>query len=222
MSRPTPSPSVATLARSSATTVTRTAVAVRTARLRRRLLPPVSDDAMSSLSASSWSPWGAGSSMAHDSAIATSESPSPYDTANWAPSTTASASSWAAGGSGYGGYGGGAMDSCVQQCMACASPSLSPLVALRSHVLTAHEHCPQPTRSRGLPRRRRAVAPRRAQPRLPPLRAARRSPALEATQARSPLTARTSLRDPARSSSRPRWATSCVEISLGSELDEPH
>ncbi|TNY19714.1 hypothetical protein DMC30DRAFT_290632 [Rhodotorula diobovata] len=83
--------------------------------------PPVSDDAMSSLSASSWSPWGAGSSMAHDSAIATSESPSPYDTANWAPSTTASASSWAAGGSGYGGYGGGAMDSCVQQCMASNS-----------------------------------------------------------------------------------------------------
>lgn len=76
---------------------------------------------------SSWSssaasaPASMADSMVHDSAAAMATGyagASSYDTANWAPSETASASA------AYGGGGGKAMDQCVQQCMAGASLAL--------------------------------------------------------------------------------------------------
>ncbi|GAA5897245.1 hypothetical protein JCM8208_003768 [Rhodotorula glutinis] len=84
--------------------------------------PAVSDMASSwsSSAAASAGMMGGDSAMAHDSAaMATGYAgTSSYDTANWAPSETASASkAWGGGG----GDGGKAMDQCVQQCMAASS-----------------------------------------------------------------------------------------------------
>ncbi|GAA5937502.1 hypothetical protein JCM3775_001247 [Rhodotorula graminis] len=82
-------------------------------------VPAVSDMASSWSSASaaaSSGMMGGDSAMAHDSAMATGHAgASSYDTANWAPSETASASA------AWGGGGGIAMDQCVQQCMVASS-----------------------------------------------------------------------------------------------------